>query len=396
MVLILILHLSLLLVTPSWANQCCPVKTVSGAGDLDGEYTWDGNEATPLANLPTECQSNDDNGPCVYKKNGEDYCFAKGGFDVQCASSSGPTPPGPSPSPGPSPTPGPSPSPPGPSTDYCDVAPAGTHTMCKYTGPLESCTTNTKWREVDDVGKEAILDYHNKFRNKVAMGLETNNLAGGSQPPAANMKKLVWNDEIAEIAQRWADQCGEYGAHDDNADTLAGESVGQNVYAGQAYEWLDRKRVLREANTDENRAEKTRIKRQGSGFEGDFTGMTKTEFLDASMGDAVWAWYKEVESPGFNSATHLNPYVFDYGAGHYTQAVWADTAEIGCGWVFYLSHFDAANEVNYYWSRLVCNYLIAGNWVGNAMYIEGAACSACPDGYSCDTDPDYPGLCAKV
>ena len=38
---------------------------------------------------------------------------------------------------------------------------------------------------------------------KIAKGEETNNLAGGNQPPASNMRKLVWNDELAVIAQRF-------------------------------------------------------------------------------------------------------------------------------------------------------------------------------------------------
>lgn len=34
------------------------------------------------------------------------------------------------------------------------------------------------------------------------------------QPSATNMRKLVYNSELAEIAQRWADQCTF--AHDQN------------------------------------------------------------------------------------------------------------------------------------------------------------------------------------
>ena len=38
----------------------------------------------------------------------------------------------------------------------------------------------------------------------------------------------MWNDELAEIAQRWADQCDELGAHDDSRGKLDGTRVGQN------------------------------------------------------------------------------------------------------------------------------------------------------------------------
>merc|ERR1712124_144093 len=56
--------------------------------------------------------------------------------------------------------------------------------------------------------KDAIVDKHNELRSKVANGQETRGQPKGvGQPKAANMRKLVWNDELAEIAQRWADQC---------------------------------------------------------------------------------------------------------------------------------------------------------------------------------------------
>ena len=50
--------------------------------------------------------------------------------------------------------------------------------------------------------KDVILEKHNELRAKVANGQETKGVDGG-QPKAANMRKLVWNDDLAEIAQRW-------------------------------------------------------------------------------------------------------------------------------------------------------------------------------------------------
>ena len=49
--------------------------------------------------------------------------------------------------------------------------------------------------------KKYILDKHNEYRAKVANGLETQSLDGATQPKAANMLELVWNDEAAVIAQ---------------------------------------------------------------------------------------------------------------------------------------------------------------------------------------------------
>ena len=50
------------------------------------------------------------------------------------------------------------------------------------------------------------------------------------QPGAANMRKLVWNNELEAVAQRWADQCN-FG-HDSVRDKLDGTRVGQNAYWG--------------------------------------------------------------------------------------------------------------------------------------------------------------------
>ena len=49
--------------------------------------------------------------------------------------------------------------------------------------------------------KDAIVNKHNELRSKVAKGKEKNGVDGG-QPKASNMRKLVWNDELAEVAQR--------------------------------------------------------------------------------------------------------------------------------------------------------------------------------------------------
>jgi uncharacterized protein YkwD len=68
-----------------------------------------------------------------------------------------------------------------------------------------------------------------------------------------------------------------------------------------------------------------------------------------TAGNAVEAWYKEVsdynyKSPGFASST-----------GHFTQVVWKNTKQIGCGVATCL------------WGSLrfwVCRYAPQGNWAG--------------------------------
>ena len=56
----------------------------------------------------------------------------------------------------------------------------------------------------------------------MAKGEETSGLSG-AQPAAANMKKMVWSEELETVAQRWADQCT-FG-HDGKREKLDGTSV---------------------------------------------------------------------------------------------------------------------------------------------------------------------------
>ena len=102
------------------------------------------------------------------------------------------------------------------------------------------------------------------MRQKVASG------GVSGQPGASNMRKLIWNDELADIAQRWADQC-QFG-HDETRNMCDGTLAGQNAYKGEA----------------------------------DY-GQYDYE-MNPRIGDAVQVWYNEVTNPGFASSD-INPYV---------------------------------------------------------------------------------------
>merc|ERR1712025_898043 len=70
------------------------------------------------------------------------------------------------------------------------------HTMTLYPGPADVCGDDLKFSGLDDATKKALLDKHNELRQKVASG-------GEAGQPGANMRKLVWDDELETIAQRW-------------------------------------------------------------------------------------------------------------------------------------------------------------------------------------------------
>ena len=118
----------------------------------------------------------------------------------------------------------------------------------------------------DDAGVETILSRHNELRQRVAEGSESN----GDQPYASDMMRMTWNTELAEVAQRWADQCT-FG-HDEERSKCDGTYVGQNAYSS----W----------NSQESTWEDTMV----------------------NSANAVQAWYDEVASPGFSNA-NISPFV---------------------------------------------------------------------------------------
>ncbi|GFG39137.1 hypothetical protein Cfor_06445, partial [Coptotermes formosanus] len=102
------------------------------------------------------------------------------------------------------------------------------HTMCKYptTGYGANCLTPVYSGVTSAADKQAALDAHNNVRKKIAKGQETRGTSG-PQPTAANMRKLVWDEELATVAQRWANQCT---FQHDTCRSVARFYVGQNLY----------------------------------------------------------------------------------------------------------------------------------------------------------------------
>nr|CAD7575025.1 unnamed protein product [Timema californicum] len=88
-------------------------------------------------------------------------------------------------------------------SSYCQLCPD--HTLCLYRGTSSSCNTVIR-RQLTNAEKGALVNIHNTYRSKVARGLETRGLPG-PQPSASNMRMMNWNNELATIAQTWANQC---------------------------------------------------------------------------------------------------------------------------------------------------------------------------------------------
>ena len=70
--------------------------------------------------------------------------------------------------------------------------------------------------------------------------------------------------------------------------------------------------------------------------------------------------------------------------GHYTQFVWGQSYQMGCGILI-------SEQENYKFHYLVCNYYPSGNVLDAPVYLQGEPCSECPEGTVCRDN-----LCARV
>ncbi|XP_038070932.1 cubilin-like [Patiria miniata] len=168
-----------------------------------------------------------------------------------------------------------------------------------------------------------LLEAHNDFRGQV-------------RPTAANMVALQWDDELADLAQTWADQCVFM-----HGGTTGGRFgwVGQNLWAGSGTGW-------------------------------DLYGM-------------IESWFNEEQYYTYSNGNCNGV------CGHYTQVVWAQSKFVGCA----LRTCPSIQGLNG-WSPasiLVCNYGEGGNFIGRKPYISGSPCSRCPAGYTSCIDGE---LCA--
>ncbi|OAD57679.1 Venom allergen 3 [Eufriesea mexicana] len=207
-------------------------------------------------------------------------------------------------------------------------------TMALANGLWPSCAGKTMLRStgLSCEEKQAILDEHNRLRQLVALG----QIHG--QPSAANMREMVWDDELAAAAQRWTNRCAK--DHDEGRNVRR-FSVGQNNFR----RW---------------------------------TTVPPGPYDDQpDWRHTISDWFNEVQHYriGYNDATN----------GHYTQIVWGDTYLVGCGYSFY---YDPALG---YTKNYVCNYGPGGNLVGFQPYQSGQpACGS----YGMLYSNRYAGLCS--
>nr|XP_060640681.1 cysteine-rich venom protein helothermine-like [Anolis sagrei ordinatus] len=167
--------------------------------------------------------------------------------------------------------------------------------------------------------QQEIVDMHNSLRRAV-------------DPPARNMLKMEWNDQLAKNSQKWANKCA-LDHSSKSSRKMNGTNSGENLYMSTA---------------------------------------------PNSWSKAIQAWYDEVHDfeHGYGAIWQ------DAVVGHYTQVVWYLSYKVGCA----VAKCPNKKYTYYY----VCQYSPAGNRkdLMHTPYAEGKPCEDCPK--NCDD-----GLCTN-
>merc|ERR1712236_888 len=185
--------------------------------------------------------------------------------------------------------------------DYCQISKC--HELCGKQGVGRRCWNTLEdglGHEVDQASKDWIVKKHNELRSKVALGHAL------GQPQAADMEEMSWDDELAEIAQAYANKCMD--GHDSaicrSVKNGRFSTTGQNIakiWGG----WGDR---AHEAKVDFPAA------------------MDKWYEQQKFVSRFALSYFKE----GQASSTYGTKDVDSY-----TQLVWAKSNKVGCGYIMY-------------------------------------------------------------
>ncbi|KAH6936297.1 hypothetical protein HPB50_015227 [Hyalomma asiaticum] len=213
------------------------------------------------------------------------------------------------------------------------------HTACK--GPNPKCKLDGYLTGLNQNHKMEALRAHNAFRTDIA------NFDVHPYDRAKNMYELEWNDELAEVAQAFAEQC-DYSDHDHPEARITSKfkSVGQN------YGWAI-----------------------------DTVKQTTIE-----VKSWIEEWTKESFSYRVEDISSFNTKRATGVVTHFTQVIWAETHYVGCG-------FSTFQHGQGYARIFVCNYAPAGNVYGKPVYLVGRPCTGCPPRSKCSAK--YRVLCDR-
>lgn len=205
--------------------------------------------------------------------------------------------------------------------------------------PYSKQCENVTLLHMNDSLKATILDYHNHFRNEIALGRI------GNFPQAKRMGVMKWDDTLQYLAEQHVSHCTF--AHDQCRATHTYPRSGQNIF-----------------------------------LQGTFNVYPNA--TDAVV-RGINAWFEEWKDA---RVTVVDRITEDQSkAFHFTVMVNDQNNRVGCGMIKYL--FRQSNDY-FDGIMLTCNYQYT-NVLDEAMYSKGPPCSACTTPCS----RQYPGLCSS-
>ncbi len=203
-------------------------------------------------------------------------------------------------------------------------------------GSLQGTVVNG---ELDNDAKAYVLCKHNEMRSKIALG----NFAGanGNFAVATNMKRLRWDDKLAQVAQGWADQCT--WQHNGNRGT---------EYNALAPDDIDGDPL----NDTESVGENLSLKAASN--------VQQLSWQFAIDGFNAWVnegQYYTIGHYGIDDQCSQSP------CGHFTQLMWANTYKVGCAVKYCAANTLTTLAATY----MVCDYASAGNYINQLPYDSG-------------------------
>ncbi|XGW02238.1 hypothetical protein V3C99_014349 [Haemonchus contortus] len=198
---------------------------------------------------------------------------------------------------------------------------------------FQICPAN---RFMNDRLRGLAKEAHNYRRGRLARGLVFNK-RGKYLPMAANMRQLVYNCTLEEMADRFARSCQ--------------RGPDRNLTAGvqQNYFFIPKSRAIYR--------------------------------VDALRQGIMFWWSRLRETGGIGQNVTFRTGNVGKPIARFTRMAWATTMSLGCG---------VAKCPNDY--SVVCNYAPGGNIVNQQIYMKGEPCSQCPPNTFCTTDK----LCAPI
>jgi pathogenesis-related protein 1 len=147
----------------------------------------------------------------------------------------------------------------------------------------------------------------------------------------AALPPLTWSPTLAAFAQQWADQMASTSClspHHRDIGTLQEKGYGENLAASQYM----------------GHGQPTTIQWAVNAWAAEKACWTYGRFMDTD--DCNTQCYTQLHSDG---------------CGHYTQVVWRDSTEVGCG-------VASCESGGWHVDIWICNYSPAGNYVGDYPY----------------------------